>query len=84
MIAVATLEVQDYLWTMRGTLGRMSEVNRLTWEEVDFKQFTVTLYTKKKERPPYPKKSTDDIAAEEYIDEKICGKKKRHPLGVLA
>lgn len=27
----------------------MSEINRLTWEDVDFKQLSVTLYTRKKE-----------------------------------
>jgi integrase len=48
VISVATLEVQDYLWTIRDTLGRMSEINRLTWDDVDFKQLTVTLYTRKK------------------------------------
>lgn len=48
VIAAATLDVQDYLWTIRDTLGRMSEINRLTWEDVDFKQLTVTLYTRKK------------------------------------
>jgi integrase len=48
VIAEATPEVQDYLWTIRDTLGRMSEINRLTWDDVDFKQLTVTLYTRKK------------------------------------
>ncbi len=48
VIIAATPDVQDYLWTIRDTLGRMSEINRLTWEDVDFKQLTVTLYTRKK------------------------------------
>jgi integrase len=48
VIDAATPDVQDYLWTIRDTLGRMSEINRLTWEDVDFKQLTVTLYTRKK------------------------------------
>jgi integrase len=48
VISVATVDVQDYLWTIRDTLGRMSEINRLTWDDVDFKQLTVTLYTRKK------------------------------------
>jgi integrase len=48
VIAVATSEVQDYLWTIRDTLGRMSEINRLTWDDVNFNQLTVTLYTRKK------------------------------------
>ena len=48
VIAEATPDVQDYLWAIRDTLGRMSEINRLTWEDVDVKQLTVTLYTRKK------------------------------------
>jgi len=48
VISVATLDVQDYLWTIRDTLGRMSEINRMTWDDVDFNQLTVTLYTRKK------------------------------------
>ena len=30
VIAMADLDTQDYLWTIRDTMGRMSEVNRLT------------------------------------------------------
>jgi integrase len=48
VIAAATLDIQDYLWAIRDTLGRMSEINRLTWEDVDFNGLTVTLYTRKK------------------------------------
>jgi integrase len=38
---------QDYLWTIRETMARVSEINRLTWDDVDFKSRTVTLYTRK-------------------------------------
>lgn len=48
VIASATLDVSDYLWTIRDTLGRMSEINRLIWDDIDFSQLTVTLYTRKK------------------------------------
>ena len=40
-------EIQDYLWTIALTLGRMSEINRLKKEDVDFMNKTVTLYTRK-------------------------------------
>lgn len=40
-------EVQDYLWTIALTLGRMSEVNRMEWKDVDFADSTVTLYSRK-------------------------------------
>jgi integrase len=48
VISVATPDVQDYLWTIRDTLGRMSEINRLCWDDVDFNSLSVTLYTRKK------------------------------------
>jgi len=39
-------EVQDYLWTLALTMGRMSEINRMEWKDVDFEN-GVTLYTRK-------------------------------------
>ena len=44
----ADQETQDYLWTMALTMGRMSEINRLTWEDVNLEQRYVVLYTRKK------------------------------------
>lgn len=48
VIAAASLDTQDYLNTIRDTMGRMGEINRLTWDDVDFKNRFVTLYTRKK------------------------------------
>jgi len=48
VIAVAEPEDQDYLWTIRETMGRISEINRLAWDDVDFKSRHVVLYTRKK------------------------------------
>lgn len=48
VISVAAPDTQDYLWTISLTMGRMSEVNRLTWEDVDLKTKTIILYTRKK------------------------------------
>ncbi len=48
VIEAADTETQDYLWAIVCTMGRMSEINRLTWNDVDFKNRTVTLYTRKK------------------------------------
>lgn len=48
VILVADLDTQDYLWTIALTLGRMSEINRLTWQDVDFQNRSVALYTRKK------------------------------------
>jgi integrase len=48
VIEVADCDTQDYLWVMRETMGRMSEINRLTWVDVNFAEKSVTLYTRKK------------------------------------
>ena len=48
VIVVADPDIQDYLWTIALTLGRMSEINRLTWQDVNFKERYVILFTRKK------------------------------------
>ena len=48
VIMVAPPDTQDYLWTIKETMGRVSEVNRLTWEDVNFGERCVVLYTRKK------------------------------------
>jgi integrase len=49
VILAADPNTQDYLWTIALTMGRMSEINRLAWREVNFEQRWVVLYTRKKE-----------------------------------
>ena len=48
VIFVADADTRDYLWTIALTLGRMSEINRLTWQDVNFEERSVILYTRKK------------------------------------
>ncbi len=48
VIAVADPDTQDYLWTIRETMARVSEVNQLLWEDVNFTERFVVLYTRKK------------------------------------
>jgi integrase len=48
VIAVADRDTQDYLYTIHDTVGRMSEINRLTWDDVNLKDRYVVLYTRKK------------------------------------
>lgn len=48
VLLVADPDTQDYLVCIMQTLARMSEVNNLLWEDVDFDRNTVTLYTRKK------------------------------------
>ncbi|MCG8617707.1 MAG: site-specific integrase, partial [Desulfobacterales bacterium] len=47
VIMAARGEVRDYLWTIALTLGRMSEINRLEWKDVDFENNSLQLYTRK-------------------------------------
>ena len=48
VILAAEPDAQDYLWTVAMTMGRMSEINRLSWQDVDFNNRCVILYTRKK------------------------------------
>lgn len=48
VIAVADADTQDYLWTIRETMARVSEINQLLWEDVSLKGRFVILYTRKK------------------------------------
>ena len=48
VISQASPDVQDYLWAIRETMARVSEINQLTWDDVDLKARVVILYTRKK------------------------------------
>jgi len=48
VILSADSDTQDYLWTIVLTMARVSEINRLTWEDVDLKRRVIVLYTRKK------------------------------------
>jgi integrase len=48
VIAAADSDTQDYLWVIRDTMARMSEVTRLTWDDVSFEDRYLILYTRKK------------------------------------
>ncbi len=48
VILAAEPEDQVYLWVFKETMGRMSEINRLKWEDVDFEERSIVLYTRKK------------------------------------
>lgn len=48
VIAEANSDTQDYLWVIRETMARVSEINRLTWDDVNIEMRYVILYTRKK------------------------------------
>lgn len=47
VIAVAGPADKDYLLVVRETVGRVGEINQFRWQDVDFNDLTVTLYTRK-------------------------------------
>ena len=48
VILAADPDTQDYLWTIALTMGRVGEINRLTWQDINLKDRYVVLYTRKK------------------------------------
>jgi integrase len=48
VISVASQDDRVYLMTIRDTMARVGEVNRLLWDDIDFENETITLYTRKK------------------------------------
>ena len=48
LLSEADEDMQEYLWTIRETMARVGEINRLTWEDVDLDVRFVILYTRKK------------------------------------
>ncbi len=48
VINCATPDTQDYLICICDTMARMSEVNQLTWQDINLEQKYVVLYTRKK------------------------------------
>jgi len=48
VLLAAEPEVQDYLYCIKETLARSIEINRLTWDDVNFDGRFVILYTRKK------------------------------------
>ncbi|MGV8079995.1 MAG: tyrosine-type recombinase/integrase [Syntrophales bacterium] len=48
VVAAADPDSQDYLCAIRDTLARVSEINRLEWQDVNLAERYVVLYTRKK------------------------------------
>ena len=48
VIDFADPDTQDYLWIIRDTLARVSEINHLKWQDVYFNDHYLVLYTRKK------------------------------------
>ncbi len=48
VLLAADPDTQDYLTVSKETMARVREVNRLTWQDVDFEGRVIILYTRKK------------------------------------
>ncbi len=48
VMAVANDDTRDYLQAIRDTMARVSEINALRWDDIDWQTRTVVLYTRKK------------------------------------
>jgi len=48
VISVADTHTQEYLRTIQHTMGRVSEINALTWDDVNLAEGYLVLYTRKK------------------------------------
>lgn len=47
-LSVADPEIKDYLMAIKDTIARVSEINRLKWDDVDLENKYLVLYTRKK------------------------------------
>jgi integrase len=48
ILLMADSETQDYLYAIKETMARSNEINNLKWEDVNFENQTITLFTRKK------------------------------------
>jgi integrase len=76
VLSAADDETRQYLITISDTMGRISEINRLTWDDVDLENGYLVLYTRKKKGghlPPRKVPLTERLAVnlEERFQKKM-------------
>ena len=61
VLLAADPDTQDYLVAIKESMGRMGEINRLTWEDVDLdREICGALHPQEKGWPPDSQEGTDD------------------------
>ncbi|HKJ66108.1 MAG TPA: site-specific integrase, partial [Desulfopila sp.] len=73
---VASDDQLDYLWCLRDTFARSREINNLRWVDIDLKDRTVTLYTRKKK---HGTKTPRQIPLTDNLYEVLSNREKRKP-----
>ena len=68
-------DAPDYLETLRDTLGRMSEINRLKWDDVNLEEKYLVLYTRKIDGGLSPRKIPDDSETVRDSCTKVCAER---------
>ncbi len=80
VIMTAKPETQGYLWVIKETMGRMGEINRLTWADVNFDERYVILYTRKKRGGHLtPRKVPMTNRLFQVLSHRYAHREKKHP-----
>ncbi len=80
-LADPSTDAKDYLITICDTLGRMSEINRLEWKDVDLEQRELILYTRKKKKGSHltPRKVPITNKLHDVLSQRFQDKDKSKP-----
>jgi integrase len=80
VIQIADIDTQDYLWVIKETMGRVGEINRLAWTDVNFESKYVILYTRKKKGGDLtPRKVPMTSKLYEVLSGRFEGRDRRKP-----
>jgi integrase len=79
-LSVADPEVKEYLMAIKDTMARVSEINRLIWDDVDLHNKYLVLYTRKKRGGHLtPRKVPLTQRLYEILSNRYKVRKKRYP-----
>jgi integrase len=80
VLSAADPEVRQYLIAISDTMGRVCEINRLKWDNVDLENGYLILYTRKKRGSHLtPRKVSLTVRLSEILKLRFRGRKKSNP-----